>query len=69
MYLNHDNVWSNGNAFVSGAGGMRFKSQAGQMGHSVANTHPRCNISSKRAVLPERNDAKVDRANSLHASA
>ena len=29
--------WSSGNAFVSGAGGRRFKSQAGQIGHSVAN--------------------------------
>ena len=28
---------SSGNAFVSGAGGLRFKSLAGQIGHSVAN--------------------------------
>ena len=32
--------WSSGNAFVSGAGGLRFKSQAGQIGHSVANSSP-----------------------------
>ena len=31
---------SSGNAFVSGAGGLRFKSQAGQIGHSVANGSP-----------------------------
>ena len=28
--------WSSGNAFVSGAGGLRFKSRAGQIGRSVA---------------------------------
>ena len=32
--------WSSGNAFVSGAGGLRFKSWAGQIGHSVANGSP-----------------------------
>ena len=32
--------WSSGNAFVSGVGGLRFKSQAGQIGHSVANGSP-----------------------------
>ena len=29
--------WSSGNAFVSEAGGLRFKSQTGQIGQSVAN--------------------------------
>ena len=29
-----------GNAFVSGEGGLRFKSRAGQIGHSVANGSP-----------------------------
>ena len=33
--------WSSGNAFISGAGGLRFKSQAGQIGHSVVNSSPR----------------------------
>ena len=28
--------WSNGNAFDSEAGGLRFKSRARQIGHSVA---------------------------------
>ena len=32
--------WSSGNAFVSGAGGLRFKSRAGQIGHSVADSSP-----------------------------
>ena len=32
--------WSSGNAFVSGAGDLRFKSRAGQIGHSVANGSP-----------------------------
>ena len=32
--------WSSGNAFVSGAGGLRFKFRAGQIGHSVANGSP-----------------------------
>ena len=30
---------------------MRFKFRAGQIGHSVANGLPRCDISSKRGVL------------------
>ena len=29
--------WSSRNAFVRGAGGLRFKSRADQIGHSVAN--------------------------------
>ena len=32
--------WSSGNAFVSGAGGLKFKSLTGQIGHSVANDSP-----------------------------
>ena len=32
--------WSNVNAFVSGAGGLGFKSLADQIGHSVANGSP-----------------------------
>ena len=32
--------WSSGNAFVFGAGGLKFKSRAGQIGHSVANGAP-----------------------------
>ena len=32
--------WSSGNAFVAGAGGLRFKFRAGQIGHNVANGSP-----------------------------
>ena len=32
--------WSSGNAFVSGAAGPRFKTQAGQFGPSVTNVSP-----------------------------
>ena len=32
--------WSSSNAFVSEAGGLRFKSRAGQIEHSVANGSP-----------------------------
>ena len=32
--------WSSGNAFVPGTIGLRFKSQTGQIGHSVANDSP-----------------------------
>ena len=32
--------WSSGNAFDSEAGGLRFESQGGQTGHSVANGSP-----------------------------
>ena len=49
--------------------GLRFKSRAGQMGHSVANGC--CNISLKRAaVLTGRNFVLIiGPANSLHVSA
>ena len=39
-YILEKASWSSGNAFVSGAGGLRFKSRAGQIGHSVANGSP-----------------------------
>ena len=32
--------WSNGNTFVSGARGLRFKSLAGQIGYRVVNGSP-----------------------------
>ena len=44
--------WSSGNAFVSGVGGLRFKSRTGQIEHSVTNDLPPLRHSSKRAVLP-----------------
>ena len=62
--------WSISNAFVSGVGGPRFQSWTGQIGHNVANdSRSRSDISSKVAVLPRRNDAKMGPVNSLHASA
>ena len=49
---------------------MRFKSRAGQIGHSVANGSPPLRyFSEKRAVLPGRNDAEIGPVNLLHASA
>ena len=56
--------WSSGNAFVSGAGGLRFKSDA-----VLPTARHRCDISSKGAMLPGRNDAEMGPANSLHVSA
>ena len=56
--------WSSGNAFVSGAGGLRFKSDA-----VLPTARHRCNISSKGAVLSGRNDAEMGPANSLQALA
>ena len=52
--------WSSGNEFVSGAGSMRFKSRAGQIGHSVANGLP---------PLRHFLDAEMGTANWLHALA
>ena len=56
--------WQSDNAFVSGAGGLRFKSDTG-----LPTVRYRCNVSSKGAVLPGRNDAEMGHTNSLHASA
>ena len=50
--LNFSASWSSGNAFVSGAGGPRFKSLAGQIKHSVTNGSPSLGHFSKGAVLP-----------------
>ena len=61
--------WSSGYAFVSGAGGLRFKSLAGQVVTSVANDSLHCNISSKGAVLPGCNDEEMGPTSSLQASA
>ena len=51
--------WSSGNVFVSAAEGPKFKCRAGQFEHSVANGN-----FIKGAMLPERNDAEIDPANS-----
>ena len=59
-----------GNAFGSGAGGLRFKSWAGQIGHSVSNNSPPLQHFLERNCIASRcNDAEMGSANSLHASA
>ena len=50
-------------------GSLRFKSWAGQIGHSVDNVSPPLQYFLKRAVLPGRNDAEMGPANSLHGQA
>ena len=56
-------------SFVSEAEGLRFKSRTGQIGQILPTALHRCDISSKGAVLPGRNDAEMmGPANSLHAS-
>ena len=43
-------IWSSGNAFVTETGGLRFKSRAGQIGHSVANGLPQLQHCFERGV-------------------
>ena len=57
---------SSRNAFVSEAGDWRFKSRAVKLDTVLPTA---ATFSSKEAVLPRRNDAKMGPANSLHASA
>ena len=65
-----DASWSSGNAFVYGAGSLRFKSRPGQIGHSVVDGLPPLQHFFKRScVAHKRNDAEMGPANSLHASA
>ena len=66
-YHNNQNLgWSSGNAFVSGAGGLRFKSRAGQTEPVSSTIRHRRNIFFKEAVLPGCNDAEIGPSNSLH---
>ena len=47
------------NTFVSGAEGLRFKSQAGQIGYGVANgSPPQRNFFERSCVARKRNDAE-----------
>ena len=39
-FINDRPFWLSGNAFVSEAGSLRFKSRAGQIGHNVDNGLP-----------------------------
>ena len=54
--------WWSGNEFVFEAGGLRFKSSAGQIEYSATN-------GCQKAVLRGRKDAEMRPANSLHALA
>ena len=69
FYLKWPASWSSGNAFVSRAGGLRFKSPPVKSDTVLPTAGHRCDIPSKGAVLPVSNDAEMGPANSLHASA
>ena len=61
---------SSGNAFVSGAGGPRFKYRAGQIEHGVVNGLPPLqHFFKKSCVARRRNDTELGLANSLHVTA
>ena len=59
--------WSRGEAFVSGAGGPRFKSQAGQIKHTAANSLPLLQHFFERSRVARRRNDAMGAANSLHA--
>ena len=61
--------WSSGSAFVSGAGDLSFKFRAVKSDTVLPTARHRCDVSSKEAVLPGRNDAEMSPVNSLQASA
>ena len=68
--LNIPACWSSGNAFISGAGGLRFKPQAGQIGQSVAKgLLPLQHFFRKSCVARRSNDAKMSHTNLLNAKA
>ena len=60
--------WSSGKAFASIAGGLRFKSRGGQIGHKIANgSLPLRHFFEKSCVARRCNDAEMVPINSLHA--
>ena len=64
LVLGSENL-SSSNAFVSGVGGLKFKSRASQIERIVLPTaRRRCDISLKEAVSPGRNGVGMDPANS-----
>ena len=75
MFMSSKNVFepascSSGNAFVSGARVLRFKSRAGQIEHSVASESlPLRYFFEKSSVARRCNDAEMGLENSLHALA
>ena len=63
-------MWSSGNSFASKERGLRFKSQTGQIGHSVAKDLPPQQSFFKKSYVARRlNDAERGPANLSHASA
>ena len=61
---------SSGNAFVSRAGGLRFKFRDSQIGHNVANGSPLLQHFFQRSCVAGRhNDTEMGPANLSHASA
>ena len=55
--------WSSGNAYVSGAGGLRFKSRVRQIEHSVANGLPQLrHFLAVSCVARKHNDAVMGTA-------
>ena len=60
---------SSDNAFTFGAKGLRFKTHAGQLVHSVANDSTPLQHFSKGIALSGCNDAEMGPVNSLHATA
>ena len=64
--------WSSGNHFASKAGGLRFKSWAGQIRRSVANSSPPLQHFFERSWVVQAQWCglvEIDPENSLHASA
>ena len=62
--------WSSSYALVYGAGGLWFKSRAGQIGHKVTKGSPSLRRFFKRSSVPHScSDAEMGLANSLHALA
>ena len=61
--------WSDGNAFVSEAEGLKFKSRANQIGHSVANGSPPLVQYLDSCVACRHKDAEMGPTNSLDISA
>ena len=59
--------WSSGNAFVCEAGGLRFKSRADQIGHSVANGSPPLQYFFERRCVAQAQWCGDGPAKSFHA--
>ena len=61
--------WLSGNAFVIAAVGLRFKSWAGQIGYSVANSLLLLKYFFERSCFAGCNDVEIGPANYVQASA